>query len=266
MSGAPNAPPFPVPYAAHTDIQLRDLYRRLQRIERTVKIVEGEPVEVDFGTVNLLPIRPVRVVGVNVPYNRGWWGARHDPSFPIREGPDPILVARLGAPVVVLNITAMIKEQLIPYVNALRMSVMGLARGRDPIPTSGSIRPNFAVAAPAFQSQSSAPAFDYEMTGFSVNLTINNRADMNTGLPDAYQNVGRVLRTAVDLYVGMWTTTGNGGLPFEPDWPDNQKGSIDLVVTYIDSGLDVSRVETRSINDLAGKTLLIQGGSWGPTS
>lgn len=277
MTGVPNAPPYPVPYSAHTDIQMRELYQRVQRIERTVTIIDGESVAVDHGTVKLLPVRPVRVAAVNVPYHRGWWIGRRD----------PILIANLTAPAVVLNIAGSIKDKLVPdfwptgppgtagRTDELAISVSGLLPGRDP---GAHVRPIFAVKEYAYTSQGS-PGTDRGSTGMPIQFVIDNRHDKEdliadpadrSGLPRAYQHVRRVLRTSVDLYVGMYSTRSNGApdasdIRSEFNWDPDQKGTIDVVVTYIDSGFEKERVETRPTNQLADKVLLIQGEPWGPT-
>lgn len=270
MSGIPNAPPFPVSYSAHTDIQLRDLYARVQGIERTVTIIEGQPVEVDFGTVRLMAIRPPTVAAVNIPYNRGWWQERDDP---FRGPPDPVLLASLKAPAIVLSITGSISEQFLPLYgplypseknyDELNLAVCGWARGHPQAQTR--IRPNFAVAKPAFKAQGGLNTYP-DLIGFAVEFKITDRnsgsTNLFTGLPPAEQNVGRVLRMDVDLWVGMYTTAPNGNLPFEPQWGLDQKGSIDVVVTYVDSTLDRKKTTIHPINELSEKVLLELGPFW----
>lgn len=264
MTGVPNAPPYPVPYSAHTDIQMRELYQRVQRIERTVTIIDGESVAVDHGTVKLLPVRPVRVAAVNVPYHRGWWRGRQE----------PILIKNLTAPAVVLSITGSIKDKLVPDywpadgvgMEKLNIAVSGVAPGWD---YQTRLISNFARKINAYASQGTPPR--REETGFPVAFVYKRifetdpRFTPPTGLPVADQNVGRVLRTSVDLYVGMYRSGANGEFPFEFNWDPDQKGTIDVVVTYIDSGFEKDRVETRPTNQLADKVLLTQGETWGPT-
>lgn len=260
MSDIPNAPPFPAPYSAHTDIQLRELYSRVQGVERTVKIIEGEPVDVNFGSVKLMAIRPVTVAAVTVPYHRGWWSERQD----------PILVVSLKAYAVVLSITASVSERLHPPfwglddITKLGMSVSGWATGRDPTKV---FKPNFATTRrfSAYYEQGQQSLAN--VIGFPVLFDLDElhllrwpAVDPDTHLENAYRSVGRVLRTDVDLWVGMHHMDAQGSFPGELDWDPEQKGSIDVIVTYIESSKDP--LDVVPTNALGGEILLKPDPSW----
>lgn len=116
-----NVPPFSIAPSVATDIEMRELYRRVRAVEATTIEPDGDAPRA-LGTLLPLATVPVRFAVKTVQYHNGWWEGR-DSS---------LLVFDAAAPVVILSIEASVVEPLVPetvglFEGGLRLAVAGFA-------------------------------------------------------------------------------------------------------------------------------------------
>lgn len=110
-----NAPPFPVESSPHIDIAIRELYARLMRLERVLRVStpSGAPAAPSVGVSKAVVVQMANCSLVKV---QGWWQGipRHLlPSDHADRGGAPQLLTNLDAPGVVLDITAYLIERFV---------------------------------------------------------------------------------------------------------------------------------------------------------
>lgn len=79
-----NAPPYPVADSPHTDIELRELYARVSRIERLLGIVVAPSGATQLPSFNVSRAILVQMGNTTLSYDEGWFNGLPRPGSPGR--------------------------------------------------------------------------------------------------------------------------------------------------------------------------------------
>lgn len=222
------APPFPTAGSPHLDIELRDLYSRVNIAERALGIGEGTPSTppVTDVFIQLIEATPVKLLQGFVRFDEGW----STPGWPQMRR-DSILLGDPVPPFVVLDVVANLD---VPFNYDLPFAPLGFGVSTD-VDTGVDEKRYYAGTGGQDVSR-----LDWQ--GQELNLSRPNAGD-------AYANVGVVQTARRPIVAGFFWV---GPRPFT-DWPADMEGQLQVLVLYADSDIGGESVP---LSQLADRTLL----------
>lgn len=221
------APPFPTVGLPHLDIELRDLYSRINVAEKVLGIGEGTPSTPPVTDVNIQLVEavPVKLLQAFVPFDAGW-SVSNRPQF----RHSPILLGNPEPPFVVLDVMVNVD---IPFNYDIVPAVLSFGVGTS-VMTDDDQRIYYAGTL--------ANASTLRWVGQELNMS---RPDAN----DGFANIGVVQTEHRPVVAGFYWI---GPQPFG-DWPAGMVGQMQVLVLYADSN---TGGEVVPLSALADRTLL----------